>query len=212
MRHALLLSVVVLLSGIANPLAQAAVIQIDSQTYHVSGSAESIGGSFLQFTKTEAFAVSGYKTSNGSDGYQVTDGYAYASSKDYEVKTTTQSFYGGSGDAHAEATWVFHPLSTSLMLTFTSTINRFGATEATLTDNTTTAALLNKTYGTGTFTEDHSFQVDPGHQYTLWIKASSSTTSGTDNPKLSLVITPEPSAMLVTAFGLVLGLRRKRAG
>ena len=142
----------------------------------------------------------------------MTDGYSYASSKDYEVRTITQSFYGGSGDAHAEATWVFHPLSTSLTLSFTSTINRFGATQATLTDDTATVQLLNKTYGTGTLTEDHPFQVDPAHQYTLWIKASSSTTSGTDTPKLSVAITPEPSALLATALGLVLaaGLRRQR--
>jgi len=113
MRHAVLLSAIVLLSGIVTPFARAAVIQVDSQTYHVSGSAESTGGPFLQYTKTEAFPVTGSKTSTGTDGYNVTDGYSYGSSKDYEVRTITQSFYGGSGDAHAEATWVFHPLSSS---------------------------------------------------------------------------------------------------
>lgn len=213
MTRALLSSVVVLLSFIAGPRVQASLIQVDSQTYHIGGSAESIGGPFLTYGKTEAVPVTGSKTSTGSDGFQVTDGYAYSSSKDYEVKTITQSFYGGSGDAHAEATWVFHPLATPLTYSFTSTISRSGVTQATLTDTTAGVELLNRTYGSGTLTEDYPFSLDLGHQYTLWISAKSTTTSGTDSPKMTVAITPEPVAALGTAFSLMFAtaLRRRSA-
>lgn len=197
-------------------LSLGAVINLDSQTHRVWGSAGNFEtGDVNSYDITDSEPVSGEVFGRGPQGFL---GTARSSSGNFEVSAFIIGD-AGSAVAKAELTYLFSPITTNLSLIIDGFIGEWAfENQAKFTLKDVTADMILEDFVSPQtpiegfaidFQQD--YLVDPMHQYQLYMFVLAQRGEGGDGSAgLTAMLVPEPMTILLVGFGAILTKKKMR--